>query len=346
MTARCASGTHIATSAGEIQIETLKKGATTLVLSDKEHTPVSNLTSRRFLCARDKAPQDLWPVRIQAGALEPNLPKRDLVVAPDQWIVLNGTLIPIVTLINNLTIAQTAVDEITYWEIEGCEEGQFLAEGIPMGNCPDMESRSAFGSASNFSAMEANLPEVSRQLLARAAEIGYLTTPDPDLHVLSNGVSVAPRLENFRHIFELPAGSRDIFLLSRSVLPAHGLTSNDDRRLGVAVTGIRLDDTELTLADERLGAGWYGMEDGFRWTDGDATVRAEGATRLEVSIMLGLVRYWQSPLATADIASRLVSIAALEQRVARSEMRLEELEIAIQVAYARRYLDVISSPAS
>ena len=67
--------------------------------------------------------------------------------------------------------------------------------------------------------------------------------------------------------------------------------SADHRRLGIAVSRLRLDEAIVPPGDPRRGAGWHGGGPGaetwaeaWEWTSGDAALEVGGATRLEVTL--------------------------------------------------------------
>ena len=107
------------------------------------------------------------------------------------------------------------------------------------------------------------------------------TTADPDLHLRVDGRLVAPvHLEGATYRFELaatPTGA--IRIVSRSVVPCDLDPSHpDSRRLGVSVLGLALlsehVDVVLRHDDVDLIDGFHQVEDGYRWTDGDAGIPA------------------------------------------------------------------------
>ncbi|WP_204117633.1 hypothetical protein, partial [Klebsiella pneumoniae] len=71
--------------------------------------------------------------------------------------------------------------------------------------------------------------------------------------------------------FVVPAGARDVRLVSETSVPAHVLPgSTDDRRLGLPVMGLAINGAPITTDDPRLCEGWYGADEGTRWTAGAA----------------------------------------------------------------------------
>ena len=58
----------------------------------------------------------------------------------------------------------------------------------------------------------------------------------------------------------------------------------DTRRLGVALCGLRLNNTVASLHDLRLRAGWHDAELALRWTDGAAEIDVRGLDRLAMAL--------------------------------------------------------------
>src|SRR5581483_12260020 len=94
-------GTLIDTAAGDVAVEDLKIG-------DKVATaagvlrPVKWIGTRsyggRFVMGRT----DILPVRIKAGALDENVPRRDLWISPHHAMYLDGVLIEVRDLVNDI----------------------------------------------------------------------------------------------------------------------------------------------------------------------------------------------------------------------------------------------------
>jgi len=158
-----AEGTKILTQTGEIKVEDLKPGDR-LILATGEtsaitwigkrsdlvrtqlsgYTPIIWLGHRHIDCRRHPKPQDVWPIRIMAGAFGAGMPDRDLWLSPDHAVFAEGVLIPIRYLINGTTIVQEARDEVTYWHVELAQHDVLMAEGLPCESYLDTGTRSCF----------------------------------------------------------------------------------------------------------------------------------------------------------------------------------------------------------
>jgi hypothetical protein len=84
-----AAGTPIATPTGEMAVDRLEPGMEVLS-PDGLAVRVTDVRSRHVSGARLCVMPGLAPVRIAAGAFGPGLPGRDILVAPDQDIALDG----------------------------------------------------------------------------------------------------------------------------------------------------------------------------------------------------------------------------------------------------------------
>lgn len=140
------AGTSIATGEGWLPVQDLRAGDR--VASALGGTvPVKWMGHREVDCRRHPQPQDVWPVRVRAGAFGPRCPLRDLFLSPDHAVFTDGVLIPIRYLLNGGTVAQIPVERATYWHVELPQHGVLLAEGLPCESYLDTGNRGAFANA-------------------------------------------------------------------------------------------------------------------------------------------------------------------------------------------------------
>ncbi|MCJ2033144.1 hypothetical protein [Methylobacterium sp. J-068] len=116
--------------------------------------------------------------------------------------------------------------------------------------------------------------------------LGWRLIDEPlaGLHLVADGRVIRPDVVGLTARFVLPAKAQDVRLVSHTSVPAHVEPgTSDDRRLGVSLAGLTIDDgltgaREIALDDARLDDGFHALDqDGFhvwRWTDGSAVLPA------------------------------------------------------------------------
>ena len=76
-------------------------------------------------------------------------------------------------------------------------------------------------------------------------------------------------------------------LISRSFVPAETQAGGrNTRRLGTAISVLRIDGGEIPLDSPVLGSGWHAPEAGLRWTDGSGEIACAGACLVEVEVAM------------------------------------------------------------
>ncbi len=317
----CAA-TRILTARGEIAVEDLREGDLALTESGRLR-PIRWIGRRALKLASHAAPEKVWPVRIRAGAFGTGRPCRDLWVSPGHNIPWRGALIPAILLANGQTVEQIHVESVTYYHVELDAHDILLADGLPAESYLDCGNRTAFENGGGALELHpdfepkwpgdaclpiaksgAGVEAAKAHLLARARNLGFALTDDPDLRLLADGQTIRPRIEGPRHIFSLPEGARKLRLVSRVWSPGHMRPdSADDRRLGVLVTRLECDGARQNLA--ALGQGWQAVESpDWRWTQGEAVL--PGARR-EIAVEIGgAPLYWRERAATAPLRRRAV----------------------------------------
>ncbi len=334
------SGTLIETADGPMPVEMLRAGqqVTTIEQGGRVARPLRWVGSRTIDAADIPDDEDAYPVRIRAGAFAPDQPLRDLLVTGEHGIHVGGGLIPARMLVNGRSILRdTGIARYIVHHVELDTHAILLAEGLPVESYLDTGNRASFDAAESPASgrpwprrarrswrgdaaapltvgREAVEP-VWRALSQRADRLGLAPLPElslsgePGLGVLlAGGQVLLPRWRSGeRHWFHLPDGARPLRLLSRSARPSEviGPFVDDRRRLGVGVSRITLwnglTDTVLQ-ASELSGAGWHELEDGRRWTDGEATLSMPAATGPDsfLEVQLGARTQYRTGPAPAD----------------------------------------------
>ncbi len=138
-----AEATRIATERGAVAVEQLRIGER-VILAEGGTAPVVWLGHRHVDCRRHPHSADLRPVRIAAHAFGLGRPLRDVRLSPDHAVFCDGVLIPVRYLLNDATVRQEDVDEVTYWHVELPAHGVLLADGLPAESYLDTGNRAAF----------------------------------------------------------------------------------------------------------------------------------------------------------------------------------------------------------
>lgn len=331
------AGTMIVTLNGEVPVESVVVGDLVLTLSG-EGAPLKPViwTGRVGVdLASHPDPMAVRPIRIAAGAIEPGMPIRDLLVSPDHGISVEDgrgrrVLVPAHFLVNGATVTrEPATGVVTYHHIETATHEILMADGMAVESFFHLDARRAFGTTvvpfsrnavtleqPDFSpnARETNgvapllvglaTHEIHARLLAVARASGHVLTEDADLAVLCGDDSAEKIADDAGEaVFLLPPGAGPACLSSRLFTPAEAdPAGGDQRRLGVALARAVLDGVEIPLDGPEFGAGFLPHEgevgNFWRWTTGEATLHLparDAEATLEITLHCGWSRYWLAP---------------------------------------------------
>ena len=145
-----ARGTLILTEAGERPVESLAIGDKVTTLAG-DLRPVKWIGRRGYKGAFLLRNSEVWPVRVRAGALGPDRPRRDLYLSAHHAIFLDGLLFPAECLVNGSSILRCDCPEaIEYFHIELASHDLILAEGAAAETFVDCDSRGIFHNAHEF----------------------------------------------------------------------------------------------------------------------------------------------------------------------------------------------------
>lgn len=137
-----------------------------------------------------------------------------------------------------------------------------------------------------------DLARARQHFLRRAAALGYRRTPNPMLRLLAAGRMLRPERAALCWQVDLPCGTAEVRLVSRTWVPAQMRPAETDTRvLGVAISRLALDDREVALDSPALKDGWLAPERGWRWTDGAGVVPVGAARRLTFELVMA-GEYW------------------------------------------------------
>lgn len=287
------AGTLIATPRGDVPVDLLKVGDLVLTRTNKAR-PIVWIGIGRALATPGRR-NAATPVILRKGALADNVPQRDLRVTKGHSLYVDNVLIPAEFLVNHRSILwDDRAQEVSIYHIELETHDVLVAEGAPAESYRDDGNRWLFRNSNDgwdSPPHEACAPVLTggpivdavwRRLLDRAGPgIPVPATDQPDLHLLVDGRRVdGQRQPDGVYAFQLTGPPREVRVVSRSVVPAELGLVRDPRILGVALRRVMLwRSAELRLIeawDTSLGEGFHPFEsrNGFRWTDGDASLPA------------------------------------------------------------------------
>jgi len=138
------AGTMIATPCGDVPVERIKRGDL-VTTADGRTVPVVWLglqtVSRQF-----SDPLRVWPIRVKAGALDENVPSRDLLISPDHAILIDGALVQAGALVNGTSITREdrLPAKFTYYHVETDDHSLILAHNVPAETFVDNVDRLGF----------------------------------------------------------------------------------------------------------------------------------------------------------------------------------------------------------
>ncbi len=147
------AGTGLATADGEIAVEDVAPG-TMLKTVSGDVKPV-RWVGRSEVSMRFADPLRALPIRIKAGALDENVPVRDLLVSPDHALFIGGVLIQAGALVNGSSIVREAnvPETFTYYHVELATHELLLAEGAAAESFVDNVDRMNFTNWAEHEAM-------------------------------------------------------------------------------------------------------------------------------------------------------------------------------------------------
>jgi hypothetical protein len=224
-----ALGTRIATDRGEVAVEELCVGVAVLTVSGAAR-PIAWIGERPVDCRRHPRPENVWPVRVCAGAFGERLPARDLRLSPDHSVFIDGVLIPIKYLVNDATIVQERVDTVHYFHVELERHDVLLAEGLPAESYLDTGNRGQFENGAAHMSLHPDfapltwdnacaplctegspIAAVRSRLRVRAIELS-------GLHVEADGRAIRPVALKGSSLFQflLPPAARELRIVPRT----------------------------------------------------------------------------------------------------------------------------------
>lgn len=277
-------GSLIRTEFGDIPVETVRPSVYVLC-----HTPEQGRFQKVIWCGFQEVKIDAhasrnnkpYPICILKDAFSPGVPFQDLWLTAEHCVYNGQKLIPIHTLVNNVTIFyDTSLTHYRYFHIETENHAIIYANGLHCETYLDTGNRALFSNSQQLVRPTPPLKEWNKDAIAplartqadiepyytalkrRATLMGMSPqtaqpeiTSDPALHLLTNkGSKLLPlrkticNNEGYKYSFLIPPGTTSVYIMSRTFMPAEiiGPYTNDRRHLGVEISTIHAFTREKT----------------------------------------------------------------------------------------------------
>jgi hypothetical protein len=167
------AGTLIRTEHGEVPVENLSIGDR-LATKSGVMRPIKWIGRRSYGGRFVKGRIDILPICIKAGALDDNVPRRDLWVSPHHAMYLEGVLIEARDLVNGISIVQVEqVEQVQYFHVELDSHDVIVAEDSLSESFIDDDSRGMFHNAQEYYALYPDQHRVLARYCAPRCDSGY-----------------------------------------------------------------------------------------------------------------------------------------------------------------------------
>jgi len=146
-------GTLILTDRGEVPVEDLVIGDSVMTMSGAAR-PIKWIGWRGYAGRFMQGQKDILPICVKAGAIDDNVPRRDLWISPHHAMYLDGVLIEAIDLVNGVTIAQAEeIERVEYFHIELESHDVLIAEGSLSESYVDDDNRGMFHNAHEYASL-------------------------------------------------------------------------------------------------------------------------------------------------------------------------------------------------
>ena len=171
-------GTRIQTRHGQKRVENLKIGDRVMTKAGVTR-PIKWIGRRSYGGRFILRQKDILPICIKAGALDENVPRRDLWISPLHAMFfndkdLNGVLIEAKDLVNGVSIVQAErVEKVEYFHVELDTHDVIVAEGALSESFIDDDSRGLFHNAYEYRLLYPDTAAATAQYCAPRLDHGY-----------------------------------------------------------------------------------------------------------------------------------------------------------------------------
>jgi ELWxxDGT repeat protein len=166
-------GTLIQSRRGQRRVENLKIGDMVMTMSGVAR-PIKWIGRRSYAGRFIMGQKEMLPICIRAGALDENVPRRDLWISPHHAMYFDGVLIEAKDLINGISIVQAErVEKVEYFHIELETHDVIVAEGALSESFIDDDSRGMFHNAHEYQTLYTDEQSAPARYCAPRLDEGY-----------------------------------------------------------------------------------------------------------------------------------------------------------------------------
>ncbi|MFC0502019.1 Hint domain-containing protein, partial [Asaia krungthepensis] len=297
-------GTMIETPNGPRAVEKLSTGDEILVSVDGKRFPekIVFIGKGHVVCDDVRLIDEAgYPVRVKAGALDLNVPAKDLLITPEHCLFIDGVFIPVRMLVNGVSILyDRTFEQYDYYHVETERHSVIIANGALTESYLDTGNRERFileniaernnalprktwarDAAAPLATSSEFIEEVWHRLRGHAGiriQTRHDLSSEAGIHLITrDGRRLWPsRRDEARYIFDVPPQYREVYIASATMRPSDiiGPFVDDRRVLGVLVGAIEIYDYDTyRMHDDHLRMpdlpGWGALDQpSFRWTVG------------------------------------------------------------------------------
>ncbi len=163
----------IQTRRGQTRVENLKIGDRVMTKAGVTR-PIKWIGRRSYGGRFIMGQKEILPICIRAGALDDNVPRRDLWISPHHAMFFDGVLIEAKDLINGVSIVQAErIEKVEYFHIELESHDVLVAEGALSESFIDDDSRGLFRNAHEYRSLYPEAAAGAAQFCAPRLDHGY-----------------------------------------------------------------------------------------------------------------------------------------------------------------------------
>ena len=167
------AGTLILTECGEAPVEALAIGDK-VITTLRAARPIKWIGRRSYAGRFVMGRKDILPVCIKAGALDDNVPRRDLWISPHHAMYLEGVLIEAKDLVNGVSIVQAErAEKVEYFHVELETHDVIVAEGALSESFIDDDDRFMFHNAHEYRVLYPAAIQTVARYCAQRLDEGY-----------------------------------------------------------------------------------------------------------------------------------------------------------------------------